>query len=288
MEPEIIADVYNEINKMQKETLFYDIMKYPLPKHWEYFSTSKNNKNPLIPSHFSRDQENPYMQEYRIHIWQHENLFKSIPWIKKIYLCNSITFNALHKWSDIDLFIITKKWSLRRARLASAVILFITGLKRSTSKIAKRYCLSFYVSEDAQNLYNISLTNTDIYLAYWLAHLVPLYEEHLWEKTIYEENSWISWILPNIQKQHLIDIGLKITKWNTPIKNTIEKYISWFFWYAIEYIIKTVWIPILYYKKRRLKEKGIYIIFNDKMLKFYNDKRSKIALLYRASKKNQI
>ena len=37
-----------------------------------------------------------------------ESTFQSIPFIEQIFLCNSISFNALDKNSDIDLFIITK------------------------------------------------------------------------------------------------------------------------------------------------------------------------------------
>lgn len=268
------------------DVLFYEIMNYPIPTNKEYFSTEKKEiKENYKESNFSWETEDPLLEEYRSQIKKHKKIFQSLPWIRSIYLCNSITFNKLHPWSDIDLFIVTKKWCLRRARLASALAFFILWLKRSRTKIDKRYCLSFYIAENAKNLYPISLPNTDIYLAYRLAHIVPIYQENQEKTSLYDENNWLFSILPNLPKhKHNISLGLPIFQWNTKIKNRLEKYISWIIGRSVEYLIKTIRIPILIYKTKNLKEKGKDIIFNNNMLKFYRDKRKKIALLYRARK----
>ena len=92
-------------------------MKYPVPKKTEYFLQYSNNIvnkqlacNPFKEEigDFSRDKKCEYMDEYIKEIKRLEYVFKSIPFIEQIYLCNSITFNALDKNSDIDLFIISK------------------------------------------------------------------------------------------------------------------------------------------------------------------------------------
>ena len=271
------------INMNKSELLFYEIMNYPIPKNWEYFSTEKkDNIERYNKNTFSWEQESFLLEEYRIHIKKHKKIFQSIPRVKTIYLCNSISFNKLSQWSDIDFFIVTKKWCLRRARFASALIFFVLWLKRSKKRIWKKYCLSFYITEDAQNLYTISLPNTDIYLAYRLAHLTPIYQEKTEDKTIYDYNPRLFSILPNLPKnQHNINIWLPIYKWNTKIKTKLEKYVWWLIWHIVEYMIKTIRVPILIYKTKNLKEIWKDIIFNDTMLKFYQDKRKKIALLYR-------
>jgi len=269
------------------ELLFYEIMNYPIPSNWEIFSTDKKDKIDQTNNDFSRDKEDPLLQDYIQQIRKHQKIFKSLPWVKSIYLCNSITFNKLNNWSDIDLFIIAKEWFLRRARLASVIIFFVLWLKRSKTKISKKYCLSFYITEKNKNLYPISLPNTDIYLAYRLAHLVPLYQEKKESKTIYNDNHRLLSILPNLSKDnHMINIWINTFEWNTKIKSKIEKYLNWTIWNIVEYMIKTLRIPILIYKTKKLKETWKYIIFNDNMLKFYNDKRKKISLLYRS--KNQL
>lgn len=274
--------VYNETNNMNtSELLFYKIMKYPIPTNWEYFSTEKKQSLPKInQTEFSRDKEDSLLEEYRKYIQKHEKIFKSLPRIKEIYLCNSLTFNKLNKESDIDLCIITKEKSLRRARLSSVLVFFLLWLKRNKKNKAKKYCLSFYIDERYTNLYNITLPETDIYLAYWLAHLVPLYQEEK-KTTILQKNQRIFSILPNLTKNHGINIGLPLYTGKNKNKVIIEKYIWWRIGKIVEYLIKIIWVPILIYKTKKLKEIGKDIIINDTMLKFYKDERQKISLLYR-------
>jgi hypothetical protein len=48
------------------------------------------------------------MDEYLKEIKRLKPTFQSIPFVEQIFLCNSISFNALDKNSDIDLFIIAE------------------------------------------------------------------------------------------------------------------------------------------------------------------------------------
>jgi predicted nucleotidyltransferase len=59
------------------------------------------------------------MSAYLDHIQSYARLYRSIPFVEQIYLCNSITFNALHEGSDIDILIITKPGMLWLARARS-------------------------------------------------------------------------------------------------------------------------------------------------------------------------
>ncbi len=272
----------------KSELLFYEVMNYPVPKYWEFFSTKKIKNLPDINTkEFSRNIENPLMPEYRDIIQKYQNIFKKLPRIQEVYLCNSLSFNSINQESDIDLFIITKKWSIRKARFVSAFTFFFLWIKRSNRKIQKRFCLSFYISEDSKNLYNISIRNTDIYLAYWLAHLVPLYQANKNSKTIYQKNSWLFFILPNLKKdKHLINIWTEVVYGKNKFKEKTEKYISWIFSKIVEYMIKTIRIPILLYKSKKLGNIWKDIIFNDKMLKFHKDERKRISLLYRSKANN--
>ncbi len=145
------------------------------------------------------------MDDFLAYITKYSRLYRSVPFIQSIYLCNSITFNALHEDSDIDIFIVTKKEALRRARLRSALLFFLFGLKRGTLRGKKRkFCLSFYVTNTHQNLYNIMLPQNDIYFIYRLAHLVPLYQET--PENIYTHNKRLESVLPNFPGRHCVDI----------------------------------------------------------------------------------
>lgn len=282
----------------KKHLVFYEVMKYPVPAQQDFFLFEKKIE-PLTPSpyngegrgevtqpwaHFSRTHKNEYLDEFIWYINKYGRLYKSLPFIKNIFLCNSITFNSLKKDSDIDLFIITKKNSLWRARLRSVLLFTLTGLKRSVKKKQKKFCLSFYITEDHKNLYSIMLSKTDIYLNYWLAHLVPLYSE---DETLdmYKDNSRFSIWLQNHPKKYCINIGNKHFIWDTKAKKIIEFIFWWWLWSLREVLIKLLRLPVLISKTKHHGEKGRGIIINDHMLKFHADARKKISFLYNTIKK---
>ena len=99
---------------------FYEIMNYPVPKNnelfFQYSDIEPTNANKLlkdtheeeINNSFSRNKKSEYMDEYLKEINRLKSTFQSIPFVEQIFLCNSISFNALDENSDIDLFIIAK------------------------------------------------------------------------------------------------------------------------------------------------------------------------------------
>lgn len=270
----------------EEKLLFYKIMEYPIPQNKELFFCSEDKEKDIL----EREQINswpdtpPLIKEYLKYIQKWSRVFKIIPFIKTIYLCNSISFNKINEDSDIDIFIISKKNTLRRSRFWSTMIFRVLWLKRSFYNKKKKFCLSFYVTENHQNLYNISLANTDIYLAYRIAHLIPIYEEEEGNSNIYEQNTRISAILPNFKGKQQIFINLECIYGKSKIKNVLE-YIQWgIVWKIIETSIKTIWLPIIIYKTKKLGEQWKDIIVNNFMLKFHADKRKKIALLYKLAK----
>lgn len=270
-------------------------MNYEIPNPSSYFLFEKKwwnkgedvlrgQKFPPDEQKYSRDKKNPYIDDFLHHIKKFNWVYKSIPFIQSIYLCNSITFNALHEDSDIDIFIVTKKWSLWRARLRSTVVFFILGLKRGGVRgKKKKFCLSFYVTHTHQNLYNIMLPQNDIYFIYRLAHLVPLYQEVT--ENIYKHNTRIESALPNFPGRHCINIWINSVIGKTIFKKIAEFLCGGIIWKGIELLIKIIRLPIVIYKTKQLKEKGWGIIANKNILKFHMDIRKKVHLLYMMYKK---
>lgn len=278
-------------------------MKYPVPTESKFFlfekkikSTTvinqKKTKNTKKNQQFSRKEKNKFIDRFISKINKHWNLYKSLPFIKEIYLCNSITFNALKRNSDIDLFIIVKKGSMRRARFFSAVFFKLNGLKRSMTDKKQKFCLSFYISEDNKNLYPIMIDKTDIYLTYRLAHLVPLYKEnnkntqqHSNNHSIYQNNKRFKSLMPNHPLDYCINIWNILFTWKTKTKKRLEFRFGWVFWKAIEWLIKIIRLPILIKKIKKLGRKWKHIIISNKMLKFHDDIREQIQLIYQIAKK---
>lgn len=270
----------------KEKLLFYQIMNYPIPNPKEYFfcTDEKEIKIEENLGEQSRKEISPLVDTYLKYIQKWSYLFKSLPFIKTIYLCNSISFNKISENSDIDLFIVSSRNTLRRARLWSAIIFRILWIKRSMTNKKKKFCLSFYVTEDHQNLYNISLPNTDVYLAYRIAHLIPIYEEQIWNANMYKQNTRISSILPNFKEQQQIFLDIPCVSGKTKYKQFLENIQKGLRGKVIERVIKTIWLPIIIYKTKHLGGQWKDIIVNNFMLKFHADKRKKIALLYKIAR----
>ena len=198
---------------------FYEIMNYPVPKTAELFfhyseiePTSANkmlkkvDKDELL-DWFSRDKKSEYFDEYLQEIKRLKTTFQSIPFVQQIFLCNSISFNALDKNSDIDLFIIAEPGRIRTVKFRSMILFTLKWAKRFWKKTRKKICLSFFITSDSQNLYPISLQSLDIYLAYRIAHLVLIYQpDEEINNSFFESNKRVRWILPNYQEMQTISL----------------------------------------------------------------------------------
>jgi len=272
---------------------FYEIMNYPVPRNaelfFQYSDTEPTNANKLLKdtheekqnNSFSRDKKSEYIDEYIKEIKRLESTFQSIPFVEQIFLCNSISFNALDKNSDIDLFIIAKPRRIRTVKFRSMILFTLKWAKRFWKKSRKKICLSFFITSDTQNLYPISLRSLDIYLAYRIAHLVLIYQPNKEvNNSFFESNKRVKWILPNYQERQTISIWIKPYTWNTKFKNIMEILGKWFLWNIFECIIKHLQKTIIRVKRILNPIWNKDVIISDSMLKFHQDIREKVSLKY--------
>ena len=272
---------------------FYEIMKYPVPKNaelfFQYSDTEHTNANKILKNidenkwwnSFSRDQKSEYMDEYLKEIKRLKSTFQSIPFVEQIFLCNSISFNALDKNSDIDVFIIAEPWRIRTVKFRSMILFTLKWAKRFWKRSRKKICLSFFITSDSQNLYPISLPSLDIYLAYRISHLVLIYQpDEKLNNSFFESNKWVKWILPNYQEKQTISLWINPFTWNTKFKNIIETLWDWFLWNIFEWIVKHFQKAIIRLKRIRNPVWNKDVIVSDSMLKFHQDIREKVSLKY--------
>ena len=286
--------IFLPMDKYISPTIFYDIMKYPTPSKVSdfYWLSEKNiNNEANLDSQkddltkFSRKEHDNMMSDYIFYINKYGRLYRSIPFVRNIYIANSLTFNSLNASSDIDLVIISKPWYIRLARFWSRFIFGILGLRVTKTKKAKKFCLSCYISADSMNLYHISIMPVDILLIYWIVHFVPLYAENSRNiDDVYKANHWITNFLPNIKLTQNIYLVNNLFTGNTKFKEFVEnicsyKYIGKFY----NLLIGKIRLPILKYKTKRLGSKGWGIIHNDNILKFHLDIRKKVFAKYKIS-----
>jgi predicted nucleotidyltransferase len=271
---------------MSKDLRFYELMNYPVPHNstlYTYIDTTTKQvthwEHKEFEKTFSWSKKCDSMDEYIDYIDTRSQIFKYIPCIRQVYLCNSITFNALHDNSDIDLCIITRRGYIRFARLFSWLAIHILWLQRDTWKFnnnAKKICLSFYIDEWYTDIYHIRNTQWDIYLSYRLAHSVLLYSDTtLDDDYLYTNNTRLLSYLPHHSLQQSIYIGNKIIKENTHIKKRIEYILCNPVGSIVHRIIWQIRGKyIIAYKKSWLSpHTKKNIIVSSAMLKFHQDKR---------------
>ncbi len=272
---------------------FYEIMNYPVPKNaelfFQYSDTERTNANKILKNidedelwnRFSRDQKSECMDEYLSEIKRLKSTFQSIPFVEQIFLCNSISFNALDENSDIDLFIIAEPGRVRTVKFRSMILFTLKWAKRFWKKIRKKICLSFFITSNLQNLYPISLPTLDIYLAYRIAHLVLIYQpDKEINNSFFENNKWVKGILPNYQEKQTISLWINPFYWNTKFKNVMETLWNGFLWNIFEWVVKYIQKPIICLKRMRNPVWNKDVIISDTMLKFHQDIREKVSLKY--------
>lgn len=272
---------------------FYETLGYPIPTNQTPFSydpthlnASKENQHknqnsdallsPLAHSNTysssSRSTKNPYLEDFLHFIQKYEPLYRQLPFIHAIYLANSITFNALKSSSDIDLFIITEPKRLRLARLRISGIMLLFHIKRTKSKSCKKFCLSFFIDTNSQNLEPLLLSDHDLYLPYRISHLVPLYLQN-GQANIYSDNLRIQRFLPNRTPQQHIFLKLPIVKGRGAIKAIVEILHRGWRGNFCEWLVQKFRFPLINYKTKKNPDLHKGIITTKSILKFHHDKR---------------
>jgi len=211
------------------------------------------------------------------------SLFRFLPFVRGVAICNSLAMGIGEQKSDIDLYIITEEKHLWTARLFVTIFSHLFGVRRHGKKIAGRLCLSFFVTTKSLSCSDIALKPRDPYLAFWVSSLVPVFGKKVFQK-IAEENRDFA------RENAGIALRFEKTVWgnNLPISSVQvrrsflknpEKKSSYFqdfleilfFW--TEGIIQRIWKPKTLGAYEKLEDKSGTVI-SENILKFHNsDKR---------------
>lgn len=119
-----------------------------------------------------------------------------IPFVKAIYICNSLAYNNSRINGDIDLFIVCQPQRLWLTRLLSVGLLKMFKMRPTQNTKQNKIDPTFFISSDNLKLESV-LNNGDIYLLYWLSQLAPIYDPENILAKIIEANQNILNKLPN-------------------------------------------------------------------------------------------
>ena len=260
-------------------------MWYIYPDNKEKFFLSEDLLENLSDiKNYKPKYQKEWIQDYVDIINKYGRIYRNIPFVKSIYISNSLSFGNIHKGSDIDLFVVAKSNRMWLVKFFTSMMFFIFGLKRGANKY-KKICLWFFVEEDYLDFYAIAIKPIDLYLSYWLVHLQPLYMEGIeTQNDIYIENKWTKNIIQNSTLEAQKILWNKIFVWKWLNKKVFEKILNFNF---LNKIISWIWKPIMKYKRKKLGKNGKNIIITNKMLKFFwPDIRKDIYLKYKVLKSN--
>ncbi|MFA6304481.1 MAG: hypothetical protein WCV73_01460 [Patescibacteria group bacterium] len=124
-------------------------------------------------------------------------ILRFIPFIKMIAVCNSLAYSNSNQTGDIDLFIITQNNRLWLTRLLTVGFLKILGVRPKAISKQDTIDANFFLSEDSLSIENLKISPNDIYLAYWIEQLVPIYNQNKAYQKFQTANDWIKKSLPN-------------------------------------------------------------------------------------------
>jgi hypothetical protein len=278
---------------------YFDLFGVPLTRGevsehllWGDFDDDKIDiylkESPLVHYHagyFSLHREPEFWEAWRDKLALQKKYFKKVrryqgllnlcPFIKLIAVCNTLPLGDVHPGSDIDLFVIAKKNRLFLARWWLTALTSLLGIRRHGSKIKKRFCLSFYITEERLNLESIALQPTDIYLAYWLKTLEPIAGDYATYETLMAQNRWIKTYF------HTLFPKRRYFRKSSALASTIRKFLEWILdreKYELE--TRNKQLARIHDKARGLTDRSGTVI-SDTMLKFHDhDARSEIAVLW--------
>ncbi|MFA6307430.1 MAG: hypothetical protein WCS88_01975 [Patescibacteria group bacterium] len=303
----------NDLEKAILKTIaFFDVFSYPLTASelwkWLYKPQQKYSladlRETLATSQILKDKldskEGFYHIKGRDSIYlkrkQRNNLaerkfrkviylakvYRFIPFVRMVAVCNSLGYSNAGEKSDIDLFIISRRGTIWLARFFTILIVKFLHMRPREDSKKDTFCLSFFVDEKYLNIESSQMNKDDIYYPYWLTNLIPVYNpDGLYEKFL-EENHWYKNYLPNaypnqFAKEVYSSLLSKISNiiiafiFNPPF---IRRFVYNFY--------RMIQIKIIDKNLKTLINIDTRVIVNEQMLKFYsNDNRELFAKQWR-------
>lgn len=203
-------------------------------------------------------------------------LFRFVPFLKAVFVCNSLSFGNVKDGSDIDIFVIASKNRLFITRFFITIFLHFFRVRRHGNKISGRFCLSFFVDESHLNLKDIALQN-DIYLSFWIKKLVLVFSENFSHEILLNNNLWIY----DFVSKDISPLFFAKIKHKSFLIRFLENLFPNFFINFFEKFLKQRQINKARKSFSVLDKEKASIVISKNMLKFHNhDKRAFLNSLY--------
>lgn len=199
------------------------------------------------------------------------------PFIRAIFVCNTLARSNAKSSSDIDLFVVAAPGRVWIARLFVTGLAALLRLRPEPGRTADRLCLSFFASEDALDLSSLAIPG-DAYLPRWLHELHPVYDEAGVVGTLQRRNAALLAGAGRLTA-HAPSHRRALASAGVPKKN-FERLIERFGGARFEALAKRMQLHVM---PERLKHAppGSGVVVSDVLLKFHDaDRRAEIRDRY--------
>jgi len=211
-------------------------------------------------------KENP--SEIELDFFKKTNFYlkfiKWIPWLRMVWVWNSLSMYSTTEKSDIDLFIVTTKDSMWINRILITFIFQILWVRKTSKKHSWKFCLSFFCTIDWLDFKSWKLEN-DIYLYFWIIYFKPILDYNNTYSLFLEKNSsWADFTLYN----DTFSKNKSFIKYKKNYKKNIFTLII-VIW-GFNNILKTIFLQKTLKSYKNIN-KPYWIIISNNLLKFHND-----------------
>lgn len=193
-----------------------------------------------------------------------------IPWLKMIWIWNSLSMHSASEKSDIDLYIVTEKNRLWLVRILVSFIFQILAVRKTGKKHSGRFCLSFFSTLEWMDFSDFVLKN-DVYLYFWIVYFKPILDfDQTYETFLQANTSWadFSEYTDYLENNKTYITYQKNTGWTMKISDILLS--------SINTVLKKIFLPKTLRTYNKLG-KPFWVIISDKLLKFHNaDIRKKL------------
>ena len=209
-------------------------------------------------------------------------LFRCLPFIRTIAVCNSLAYSNTREDGDLDLFIITDPGRVWTVRLFTAGLSKLFGWRPRQAHARDAVCLSFFLASDRLNLSAYLRQPDDRYMQFWLDHLVPVYGDAIILDHLREQNVWWRRAMPHAygvipaRRRIVPDI-----RWSRAVRSVLILFHKGSWGKLLERRYRTMQLNVLPQALVSMANKDSRVVVNDHILKFHeNDRRDAIALRF--------
>lgn len=195
-------------------------------------------------------------------------VFRHLPSIRLIAICNTLAYANSRDDSDIDFFILTRPGTIWSTRLLTTAFTAALGIRPRGHEGRDTICLSFFATDRGMDFRAIQRHPQDVYLHYWINQLIPLYDRDGAYAELFAANAWVRTHLPHHApyrsgtRRDIDALSARQTRRSAHAGSPIEGF------------SRALQQRILPDHLRALANRDTRVIMNDDLLKFHdNDRR---------------